>query len=1226
MQQVPRIRNFLYGVVAVLLALLAQRFLQGSAFREAIVLYLLALGLLLYAVRRASVLSTGSLQAAEVVVTKATPGRWWGVGLLLLAGALGVFALRSFDANLELPALKAWWLYLTSIGLALVAAAALDWVSKKQFVTLNTAPFTLPLRPLPLAPSPQPGIWPYLLVIFLLAAFMRLWQFKTLPFGVWYDEAENAIQTMRYMATPDAWPIIGNSIIHPPGHYLFLIDLAFRTFGVSIYAVRVVSVAMGLLMVLAGYLVGRELFGRPVGVMLAFLLAVARWPVNVSRFGMYNVSTPLCALLTLGFLLRGLRRGRYFDFALAGFCFGIGFCIYAAFQLFVGVIFLFLLALLIFERKLVLRNWSGLLVMIVVALLVAAPLLLFAREKTDVYFARTKETSLFTEKQPGERLPALLENIRKHLLMYNYRGDPNGRHNLPDAPMLDPYTGALFVLGVGIALWRWRRPRYLLLPIWLGVMLLGGILSLDFEAPQSLRTIGAMPAVYLLSILPLRELWLLWRREGGRYYPNFVAAPLVILLLVSGYNNFSTYFYRQAVDFAVWNAYSTPETLAANLLKGLDDQTEAYLISYFHGHPTLNFLARGVRPYHRLETTDHLPLPWPADKNVALILNADSRALYDDAKRYYPNATFQEFTPPFGGPAVVYYALLTRQDIASVQGLAGSYYPNANWTGQPVQVRQDAMLNFDWQAQPPLPLPFSAEWDGVLDVTTYGAHQFILNSPGYSELYIGEQQLISGTGQLNGNLVLAEGKHSLRLRTVGAAGPFNLAWRPPDHEAEVIPPTALYVAPVTSNGLLGHYYANANWQGQATLARIDPQLAFYFHLPVLNRPYTVEWTGKIAIPQAGTYHFGLESIDESALWIDQQAVTGGRTPNVYQENTLNLEKGLHDIRVRFSDRTGHTHINLYWTPPGGNRQIIPAAVLFPPQKNYERVQLPELAALTFNPAKPKSPSNATAALPGTIQLVQQGLKQPRGLAIGPNGQIYVAETGNHRLLILSPTGELLKQVDRGQDAWVEPFDVTVDAQNRVYVADTTLGQLSILDSNGVYQHAVPAEKSILDRARGLTVDAQGRIWIANTPGGQVVALDEKGAVLMKMPVWNGDGAQPVDVTVSKDGIIFVADAGLHKLVSFAADGGRLLAWDIPVANSMDGPHLTTAADGAIYMTEPEEKRVTKLTPQGVRVGYWELTGPNGELVKPFSVAVDPAGHLWVTDVAGGNLFRIDPAQ
>src|SRR6185436_14411152 len=85
--------------------------------------------------------------------------------------------------------------------------------------------------------TPRIPYWLTLLVILALAAFMRLWHFTSLPFGVWYDEAEYVLQTNHFLNLPGVWPIMSKESIRPTGHYLFLIALAFRSFGESIYAV-----------------------------------------------------------------------------------------------------------------------------------------------------------------------------------------------------------------------------------------------------------------------------------------------------------------------------------------------------------------------------------------------------------------------------------------------------------------------------------------------------------------------------------------------------------------------------------------------------------------------------------------------------------------------------------------------------------------------------------------------------------------------------------------------------------------------------------------------------------------------------------------------------------------------------------------------------------------------------------------------------------------------------
>ncbi len=1231
----PRFRGLLWGVCALLVAFLAQHQLYQDHRAAALLLYTVALLCFVIPFRRQLCLPLAVADQLGGV------GGWsllWRCVPGVLAVVLSVLALRTFQLDVERPTLGAWWMHIGSVILFLLFAGLLDWHAR-QF----------PVNPAVDVADDTPAIavgWQVALWIFLLATalFFRLWRFDELPFGTWYDEAEAGLLALRILQPEPYWPIFEGSI-NVPAHYLYLIAFFFHYVEVSTQSIRLVSVVMGVAMVGAAYLAGRELFGRLWGFALAFVVAVARWSVNFSRIGMYNISTPFFELLTIGLLLRAFRRGRYLDYALAGLALGLGLCFYVAFQLFVGVVLLFWLLTSLLQRGFLRRTWSGLLLLLVTAALVVMPLALFAYTKPDVYFARTKGTSLFADKTPlgalppvlqnvcpqlsldwqehCQRLPLLLENARKHLLMFNDVGDPNGRHNLPGEPMVDNLTAALLVLGVGLSLLRFWRPRALLLLLWLGVMLLGGILSLGFEAPQSLRAIGTQPAVYLLAFVPLYALWQAWLRSGGRPYPHFFVVPLCGLLLWIGYANFTTYFYRQAEDFAVWNAFSTPETITANILRDLDEQTAAYVISYFNGHPTLNFLARGMQPYRRLETTDHLPLAWPADKNIALITNADSHSIFEEAKRYYPNAIFKEIQPPAGGPTVVYYAYLSRADLLGVQGLNATYYAGSEWSGAPLLTQKDLTLQFDWAAQPPVALPFSVEWVGGLDIHTFGAHQFFLQTPAYAELYIGEERVLAGTGEQTTGLVLAEGKHTLRVRAVGGSGPFHLSWRTPAAGPEIIPASAFYVAPVTSNGLLGKYYPNNDWQGLATLERIDPLLNLYFHITPLPRPYTVEWIGKIAIPQRGNYRFGLESIDEASLTIDGQTVTISPIPNQYSEGAIQLESGLHDIRIRYADRTDHTHINFYWVPPFGGQQPVPSEVLFPPQANYERVILPDVAQLVFNPNAPPAPTLSGLPLGGVARPVAAGLNQPKGIAIGPDNRLYVTDTGNQRVLVLTPDGTVVGEL-RGPDGFIEPFDIDVDPQGQVYVLDPTAERIHLFAPDNSYLGDLPVDPALVARSRGLHVDREGRIWIANTPGGRVVALDREGNRLMEVLVWPGEDSQPVDVAVGLDGSIFVTDAGLNKLVQFDANGRRLLAWDIPVANSLDSSHLAVDGAGYLYLSKPEAFLVTQLLPNGELVGDWSAMPPNSPPVKPIGIAVDSSGRVWYVDTISGTIYVIEP--
>lgn len=1221
------LRPFLLGLAALALAGLGQRALRLDAFFDAAWLYGLAVALWLVA----SWPRMCFPEAPFAVSRRALPGwrsrrTWLAAGLTVAAVGLAALALMRFDAE-QLDAALAWRQHIASVLLLLLAVLVVD---DRPWRNSLSAPA---LRREWRQAAPAAGL---LALIVLAAALFRLFQLDALPFGTWYDEAEYGLQALRILENADFRPIFEGAI-NGPAHYLYLVAAAFETFGVSTASIRLVNALFGVASVLAGYVVARELFGRGMGLTFALLLAVSSWSITLSRFGMHSTSTtPFFALATVAFLLRGLRRGQLIEFGMAGLWLGLGLCFYTSFRLFVPAVILFVAVVMLYtwwqtRRMPPARLWLGAGVMLLVTLLVVAPVILYAYRFPDIFWARVQDTFIFAGKSDAERWASLWNNVRKHLLMFNWHGDPNGRHNLPGAPMLDDISAALMVLGLAYSLRRACDPRYLLLPVWLLAALFGGILSLDFEAPQSLRANGTQPVAYLLAVAPLAVMGRIWQLSGGRYFPRAMVWPLAGLLLFVGAANLHTYFVRQAGDFAAWNAHSTPETLTAQLLHELDDHTDAFVTAFFHGHPTLKFLGATDQPFRRLETTDQLPLDFTPGRGALLVMNPDSHALYYRAQKIYPNAVYATIMPPMDGAPVLYTVRLSPEDIANVQGLHASYYANATWEGPPTLERREQLLDVAWLESAPLPPPFSVEWNGILHVASYGNHDFFLHSPGPAELYIGEQQVLGGTGALSGALSLAEGNHSLRVRAAVPAeadGAFTLQWRPVDGELAVLGPGALYSAPMTSSGLLARYYANGAWAGNPLLARIEDQLGYYVHVPTLPRPYTVEYTGKIAIPEPGAYRFGVESIDESTIWIDGQAIAHAAEPNVYVEGGIELGAGLHDIRIRFADRTGHTHLNVYWGPPGGSRQILPPEILVPPQADYIRVRIPMLADVVTASGPAQAPVTPAPLNTGQAAVVASGLRTPRGIAIGPDGTVYVAQSESGKVAVLGPDGKAAGLLPSGAELFGEASDVAVDySTGTLYVLDAAAGVVRRFAADRTALDPFPVDSHYADRARGIAVGGDGRVWIASTPAAQIVAVRPEDGEHTPMPVWTGadrHAAQPVDVAIGADSRIFVADAGSLRLVRLAPDGSRERAWELPPANTLDSPHLATSPAGAIYMTSPEAGSVVELDAAGEAVGRWDLAAMLGRPVKAVGIAVAPDGRIWVTDSDGGNVIVLAP--
>ncbi|MGD8585757.1 MAG: PA14 domain-containing protein, partial [Chloroflexota bacterium] len=801
-----------------------------------------------------------------------------GLILLLLALASSLSSLLLFPQQPQTGA--AWTLHLAGILLFAVAITLLfrgpTEVRPAEKLTLQVVVFGL--------------------ILLALAVFMRFYRLGELPFGTWFDEADIGVRAQRILLEPTYRPAFlrGHALAY---YFPALIALSFKIVGLGTLAVRTVTALFGLGSVILAFFLGREIFGNRFGLLLAFFFAVARWAITFDRLGMATSSGPFFILLILLLLFRGRRTDNVRYFAWAGLAAGLGLGFHTSLRLFPLVILAFLVYWTAGQlgqhshRRPRRIAWAAKLALLIVgATLAAGPLIQVAVRQPDDFWNRTREVSIFEKRDEPNVVRAIASNTVKNLLMFNYLGDRNGRHNLPGEPMLDPVTGALFVLGLLLAISRFRRPAEMVFLLVFLVGLAGAILTVDFEAPQAQRAVGAMAGVFFFAALAVEAYWRVLDRSPSPFW----ARPLgTLLLLVGGaaivYANTNTYFVRQANDSSVWQEHSAIETLAGNKMRELGAQdTTIYLSMFLYGHPVIDFLAPGVDA-RLIVGPDIVPLREPGDRPVAVLVGLPQAWIAEAVDRFYPNAQLTIAPNPDGVPMQM-TVVVPPEDIRRVQGLQASYWPGANPDGEPAFGRIEQTIDTRWPAEAPLDQPFVAEWRGVLYAPEYGDYQLLLQSPGPVTLWLDGQALIeSGAGgEQRLSQTLARGNHALRLQARSGAGPVQLAWiRPASAELETIPAWDLYHGPqVASRGLLGSFYEGANWQAEPALQRIDPFVDAYFHLLPLARPYGVIWSGQIQIPEEGRYAFSLEINGRAQLFIDDQLVVDAPEPTPFVEGTI----------------------------------------------------------------------------------------------------------------------------------------------------------------------------------------------------------------------------------------------------------------------------------------------------------------------------------------------------
>ncbi len=1196
-----RWRTVIGGTLGLLLALGAQVFLAGSALLEGVLLALIA-GLVVIRTLPASATVTGN-----AVVVARRPA-WWSplpLGGLVAALALNGLALwllaRPADRTLALG------LYALSLGCLLGAGWWADG------------------RPWPRLGALTRGEWLGLGALLGLALFFRLYRLADMPFGLWFDEAFTGLRVVQIMRDPTFRPVYEAGLAQQPALWWYLLVPFVAMFGENALALRLGAVLGGVLSVPAVFLLGRVLFGGRVGLLAGFVIAVLAWHVTFSRIAFNAIWSVTLDALAAYLFVRALRRRAGSDYLLAGLVLGLALNMYYTSRLLPVILGLYSLHRLARERLAFLRAQApGLLLWGLMTLLTVSPLLQYAILFPREFTSRMEQVTIFKEVEQAGSVRPLLDNLVRHLLMFHRAGDRNGRHNLPGAPHLDPLTGALVLLGLALALARWRQPACGLVLAWAVLMLSGGVFSLTFEAPQALRTIDETVAVALLAALPLAHLgealaglgrpvgWLGRLAGAGLRTGGLVAAGgIAVAVAFVGLYHFDRYFRRQAGDFAVWAAFSTAETLIAQTVNRLPPETGVYLGERFLGAPTLRFLAPRLRDEGQHRRFDPaLQPPFAEAGPVAVFLDEHQAPLVDLLRQVYPGAMVTAHAPPFGGPVVLCAVVIPADQVRALQGVRLQVWAGAA-EGPPLRTETLPTV-----ATPGPAPPGVVEWQGVLVAPHYGRYLFRLNGAGRADLWLDGQPVIAGGAE--GSVTLARGRHSLRLRVmVERAEPLALWWQPPGGAAlGPVPPTLLFNPTVPVTGLLGRYYQNPAWAGEPALVQIDPLLAWRVHLLPLPRPYSVEWTGRITVPVAGVYRFGTRSVDQSWLYIDERLVVDNSgAPDQYREGALALIPGEHTIRVRFLDRTSFTFIQVYWTPPGGQRQILPSAVLRPaaPAGTPPPVAAPPL------PASPL-PVERRLSLGGFGQGPGQ-FHEPHDAAVDSQGNIYVADTRNRRVQKFDPQGRFLLAwggPGTGDGQFEEPFAIVVEAQDRVLVLDPPTGRLQRFTADGQFLETLGGPGAGFYFPRGLTLLPDGTLLLADTGTSRVVRLSPRGEVLGvigERGTADHQLSEPTGVAVDGQGRVYVADPTNGAIVVYRLDGQYLGRWPIPRTGTYHGPHLAVVGDRLLCATDPENHRLT----------CFDLAGrPVGQLESPGSGAAPFRRPVGLRALADGSLLVVDP--
>ncbi|MFQ5611786.1 MAG: flippase activity-associated protein Agl23 [Anaerolineae bacterium] len=267
---------------------------------------------------------------------------------------------------------------------------------------------------------------------------------------------------------------------------------------------------------------------------------------------------------------------------------------------------------------------------------------------------------------------------------------------------------------------------------------------------------------------------------------------------------------------------------------------------------------------------------------------------------------------------------------------------------------------------------------------------------------------------------------------------------------------------------------------------------------------------------------------------------------------------------------------------------------------------------------------------------------PRNLAVSPQGQVYVVDSGNHRVQVFDSEGNFLAkwgEQGTGPGQFSEPWGIAIAPNGNVYVADTWNNRIQVFDAGGNYlfewggpltdtQGNIEAAPGLFYGPREVVIDEAGNVYVTDTGNKRIQKFSAEGQYLDS---WGGPGIipgrfeEPVGLALDGLGNFYVADTWNRRIQKFGPDFEPVAEWEV---NGWTGesifnkPYLAVDDRGRVFASDPEAYRVLAFTDEGELVGTWGQYGFDlAAFALPQGLATDDQGFLYVADADNNRVLK-----
>lgn len=262
---------------------------------------------------------------------------------------------------------------------------------------------------------------------------------------------------------------------------------------------------------------------------------------------------------------------------------------------------------------------------------------------------------------------------------------------------------------------------------------------------------------------------------------------------------------------------------------------------------------------------------------------------------------------------------------------------------------------------------------------------------------------------------------------------------------------------------------------------------------------------------------------------------------------------------------------------------------------------------------------------------------PIGVAVAPDGTIYVPDDVTSTIQILSPDGTYLEtwgSPGSSPGQFANPGSLGFDADGNIFVFDTENHRVQKFGPDRTFLKQWGTKgtgNGQFDEVQGTVDPIAGTVYTVEFSNHRVQVFDLDGNYLDKwgsVGTGNGQFVAPVSIEVGPDGMIYVGDtnngtnARVQIFDQFGTWQGTLLDADGNPANFSEAWGIAFDAVGNIYVSDYWRQVIYVFDPEWREIGQIADVAGAGPFKSPARLAFDSDGNLYVGDYDNHRVLKL----